>query len=428
MIIHQSEEQMGSITSYETRQGRRWRVRYRKPDHSQTDKRGFRTKRDAELFMATVEISKAHGTYLDPSHARVTVGELATGWLANKEHALKPSSYSPIRTAWRVYVEPRWSDKPVGSIRPSEVENWIRELGQGKAVTNRIRQYTGPRSPSVVLRAVGILAGILDVAVRDGRIPSNPARGSNNLPRKTSQKPRRYLTNEEVFRFAQHAPDSTRAALILTLSYTGIRWGEAVALRVEDVDLERRRILVRRTATEVDGYIQVGPPKSWESRSVPFPAFLAPILEGQFDGKPDDELVFRARHGGFLTRPDTSHSRQSWWLTALREAELERLTPHDLKHTAASLAVSAGANVKALQRMLGHKSASMTLDTYADLFEDDLSNVAERLNDRALADGVVTQVVCPYVVVKRRGRGQGHRGCRRGAWRRGRRCGVGPGR
>ena len=194
--------------------------------------------------MASVEISKAQGSYLDPSQARTTVGELAIGWLANKEHALKPSSYSPIRTAWRVYAEPRWSATPVGSIRPSEVENWIRELGQGKAVTHRIRQYTGPRSPSVVLRAVGILAGILDIAVRDGRIPANPARGSTNLPRKTSQKPRRYLTNEEVFRFAQHAPDSTRGALILTLSYTGIRWGEAVALRVEDIDLERRRIMV----------------------------------------------------------------------------------------------------------------------------------------------------------------------------------------
>jgi integrase len=62
------------------------------------------------------------------------------------------------------------------------------------------------------------------------------------------------------------------------------------------------------------------------------------------------------------------------------------LTPHALKHTAASLAVSAGANVKALQRMLGHKSAAMTLDTYADLFEDDLNAVAERLNERAIAD------------------------------------------
>lgn len=62
------------------------------------------------------------------------------------------------------------------------------------------------------------------------------------------------------------------------------------------------------------------------------------------------------------------------------------MTPHGLKHTAASLAVSAGANVKALQRMLGHKSAAMTLDTYADLFEDDLASVADRVNERVLGE------------------------------------------
>lgn len=67
----------------------------------------------------------------------------------------------------------------------------------------------------------------------------------------------------------------------------------------------------------------------------------------------------------------------------LRTAEIERLTPHDLRHTAASLAVSAGANVKVLQGILGHKSAAMTLDTYADLFDDDLDNVASLLNTRA---------------------------------------------
>lgn len=218
-------------------------------------------------------------------------------------------------------------------------------------------------------------------------------RGATNLPRKASRKARRYLSDEEVFRFAVHAPDATRTALILPLAYTGIRWGEAVALRVEDVDLTGRRIGIHQTATEVDGYIQVGPPKSWESRPVPFPTFLVPALERQVEGKPGDELVFRARQGGYLARPDTSRSRQSWWLTALREANLDRLIPHDLKHTAASLEVSAGANVKAPQRMPGHQSASMTLDTYADLFEDDLGNAAERLNERVVADSGVTQIV-----------------------------------
>jgi integrase len=70
------------------------------------------------------------------------------------------------------------------------------------------------------------------------------------------------------------------------------------------------------------------------------------------------------------------------------DAEFPRVTPHDLRHTAASLAVSAGANVKAVQRMLGHASAAMTLDVYADLFDDDLDAVARALNDHATASVV----------------------------------------
>jgi integrase len=381
---------MGSVKAYETTAGRRYRVRYRKPDHSQTDKRGFRTKKEAELFLASVELSKAHGSYLDPAEARVTVGELGAEWLANKEQALKPSSYSPLAIAWRVYVAPRWAGTPIGSIRPSTVEQWVRELGQGKAPVVRVRVENDgkPRSPSVVIRAVGILAGVLDVAVRDGRLARNPARGLSNLPRKVTKKQRRYLTDEEVFRFAEAVNDPMRSALILTLAYTGIRWGEAVGLRCADIDLDRHRIRVRETATEVEGWIHVGPPKSWEARSVPFPEFLEGPLSQLREDKPLDALVFAGPLNGYLMRPDTSASRQSWWLTALRDAGIARLTPHDLKHTAASLAVSAGANVKALQRMLGHKSAAMTLDTYADLFDDDLGDVAERLNDRVIAKSV----------------------------------------
>ena len=69
-----------------------------------------------------------------------------------------------------------------------------------------------------------------------------------------------------------------------------------------------------------------------------------------------------------------------WFAKAVAEAKVPRLTPHDLRHTAASLAVSAGANVKAVQRMLGHASAAMTLDLYADLFDDDLEAVAIALD------------------------------------------------
>jgi integrase len=104
------------------------------------------------------------------------------------------------------------------------------------------------------------------------------------------------------------------------------------------------------------------------------------IVQRLCSGKPADDLVFTDLEGKHLRRAKTQQGMNSWFTTALSIADIERLTPHDLRHTAASLAISSGANVKAVQRMLGHKSAAMTLDTYADLFDDDLADVAERMN------------------------------------------------
>jgi hypothetical protein len=160
-------------------------VRYRKPDHSQTDKRGFRTNREAELFLATVESRKAAGTYLDPSTARITVGELA---LANQTH-LKPSSVAAVESAWRLHVLPAWGDVSIGQVRYTAVQSWVSSLVKGSA-TGR------PKSAALVLRAHGALAAILDVAVRDHRIGANPARGVA-LPRKVPRV-HRYLTHEQV--------------------------------------------------------------------------------------------------------------------------------------------------------------------------------------------------------------------------------------
>jgi integrase len=81
-------------------------------------------------------------------------------------------------------------------------------------------------------------------------------------------------------------------------------------------------------------------------------------------------------------------SRYGWFNKAVEASGLPRTTPHDLRHTAASLAVSAGANVKAIQKMLGHASAAMTLDIYADLFDDDLEAVAVALDDARLRESV----------------------------------------
>ena len=80
--------------------------------------------------------------------------------------------------------------------------------------------------------------------------------------------------------------------------------------------------------------------------------------------------------------------RKGWFDPASTEVGLDGLTPHELRHTAASLAVSSGAHVKAVQRMLGHASAAMTLDTYADVFDEDLDVVATALNHDARSSTV----------------------------------------
>jgi Phage integrase family len=94
--------------------------------------------------------------------------------------------------------------------------------------------------------------------------------------------------------------------------------------------------------------------------------------------------------GGYLPRPKSS---AGWFASAVRKAKIQTITPHDLRYTCASLAVSAGVNVLALQRMLGHTSATVTLDTYADLFDDDLDAVAVTLHSRYSRESV--SKMCP---------------------------------
>jgi integrase len=377
----------GSISSYDTAAGKRYRVRYRKPDKSQTDKRGFRTKREAELFLASVTVSKATGDYVDPAAGRATIDHLGPLWL-EKKSTLKPSSYRSLEIAWRVYVQPRWGQYPVASIEAAEVEAWITQLIKGTAPRQRKTGNANtvptakPLGSTSVMRCIGVLAGILDDAVRAGRIRKNTARGAENLPVKHTKKTRRYLTDDEVMRLADAIADPVRSVLILTLAYTGLRWSEAIGLRVRDVNPLRRRLHVRRPIVEIDGVFHEGEPKSWERRTVPYPAFLGVALEQLCSGKSPDGHLFVDEHGQHLRQP---HVEKSWFLTGLRTAGIERITPHDLRHTAASLAISGGANVKVVQKMLGHKSAAMTLDVYADLFPDDLETVAVTLDERATA-------------------------------------------
>ena len=123
----------------------------------------------------------------------------------------------------------------LSDIDLAEVESWIAAM----------RRKSGATS---VIRAYGVLAGILDDAVKARRLRANPARGVENLPRKTAKR-RVYLTADDVGQLADESGE--HRAMVLTLAFTGVRWGEAVALRVRDVEFLRRRLNVHDNAVQL---------------------------------------------------------------------------------------------------------------------------------------------------------------------------------
>ncbi|WP_418003362.1 tyrosine-type recombinase/integrase [Mycobacterium sp. PDNC021] len=375
---------MATISKYETSSGTAlYRVRYRTPDRKQTDKRGFKTKRAAEAFAATVEVEKLTGSYVAPALGKVTIGELGPGWLERLKGVIKPSAFHSVDSAWSVHVEPRWATKAIADIRHTDVQAWITELSTKRKAT-------------VVRTAYSVLSRILDDAVKDRRLAVNPAL-KVKLPAKSKRK-NIYLTAEQLQALAVES--GRYQSLVLLLGTVGPRWGEAAALRVGDIDFLKRRVTLHENAVTVGGSVHVGTLKSGKERTVTLPAFVVAELAKTCKGKVHGELIWPARAGGHLGPPSSHDSWLSGAVDRCQAAAAEartkeskggkkepttpvfpRVTAHALRHTAASLAISAGANVKVVQRMLGHSSAAMTLDIYADLFDDDLTAVADKLDE-----------------------------------------------
>jgi integrase len=342
-----------------------YRVRWRTPDGKSRSKT-LKRRVDADRFLTSVEHSKDVGTYLEPSRSKVTAGAWTRQWLAGQTH-LKPSTRARYGSIVDAHILPRWDGTPISHVTHADVQTWISGIDLAPASVRYIHR---------------VFSLIMELAVRDKRIPSNPATGVR-LPQ-AANPDKRFLTPEQVHHLADAAAQypipevgEQYRVLILVLAFCGLRWGEMAALRVKRVDLMRRRLTVAESVVQVGSRLVWGTPKSDAARSVPIPRSLVPMLTEVVAGKGADDLVFTTWRGKPLRN---LNFRRDVFDRAAQDANLGKLTPHELRHTAASLAVSAGANVKAVQRMLGHASAAMTLDVYAGLFDDDLDGVADRMD------------------------------------------------
>lgn len=403
--------------------GKRWTARY-VDDKGREVSQGFKNKQDAQTWLDGHTASLVRGDYVSPDRAAIEFGKLADTWVETLTNA--ESTRRSYESILKTHIRPRWGGVKLADIEHGDIATWIAGLK---------KKNGEPLSPSGVRHVHVVMRMVLDLAVRDGRMPRNLCDGVKLPPKRPATQ--RFLSREELARLVSAAdfltyerarkqreswknrttrrsadnaherfqptvieqdddgrniiPDAAASVdglMIQVLGLTGIRWGELAGLKVGCVDLKRRRLDIRLSASEVGGDIVWSDTKNHTARSVAFPRSLVEPLREQIADKPGDGLVFSSRPWGSRSKKhvegEASPVRNSVWSKrvfkhAVDLAQLAPLTPHDLRDTYASLAVGAGANVKAIQRQLGHASAAMTLDVYSGLFDDDLDGVADAL-------------------------------------------------
>lgn len=337
---------------------------------------------EAQEYAAAMEDDIRRGRYRDPRQELRVLDDVAGEWLASKVD-LKPGTAGRYARELRLYILPKWGGMTLRELRPDMLQEWVGQLmggGYPAALPDgRDSKPLSARSIRNIMKVV--LKGIFDYAVSNGWIGENPV-DRVTVPKIVSDDDMVFLSVREVELLADEAEKIGKPVdglLVRWQAYTGCRIGESLALKVGDVDADRRRARIGRTWTD-DGHggSMLGTPKNGKARNIAIPRFLMPQIKAQMDGMGDDDWLFRATRGGNVW---TNTWRTRIWNKAVKAAGMEDagVTIHSLRHTYASFAIAQGADVKTLQMQLGHSSPSITLNTYTALWPERLDDVADAI-------------------------------------------------
>jgi integrase len=298
---------------------------------------------------------------VDISVTSLTVGEYLQAWLDGKR-ALKPKTMALYQDLTRLYLVPNLGQIRLLQLRAQHLDRMYSAIALGR----RGR----PLSPSTIRRVHAVLRSALNSAVKRRLIPYNPANHIELAP-ENPKRPRPW-TAEQCWTFLEHVADDRLANLYHLLLVTGMRRGEAIGLRWEDVDLTGRCLFVVQQITEVHGHSVVGTPKTKRgTRLVPIDDETVAMLRRHQEAQGtervawgpawnDSGLVF-TREDGRPLRPEyaTRHFQ-----ALSHDAGLPVIRLHDLRHSNASLALAAGVEMKVVSERLGHSQISVTADLY----------------------------------------------------------------
>ncbi len=310
------------------------------------------------------------GDFISPAAGSLTVRELADEYREARIGQVAIRTWESDESNLRVHIVPEFGKLPVSAITSMHIERFLARLATTRSVRTAAKIRVTTR-------------GMFAYAVRTRRLRHSPAE-SVPLPRPDSRTGK--VVEFEPFPLdlllevveGQRSTAGDYADLTLVLGLTGVRLGELRGLRVRDyASVPYPSFVVKRSlpqSARTGRVIERSTTKGGRVRVVPLSVLVQPVVAAWANGKAPDDLLFPAPEGGFL------HS-QNWRRMVRWDTTGLGRRPHDLRHTAASLWIAAGVDIKTVSAWLGHSTAKLTLDTYGHLMGTDADRAAiERVN------------------------------------------------
>jgi integrase len=348
----------GSISR---RKDGRWEAKYTAHTADGPKRRALygKTRKEAADKLTQVLANRAIGYTLDTEN--ITVGGYLDRWLNDSDRgSVRTSTYERHEQVVRLHLKPALGRVKLSKLTPAHVQGLYRDK-----LDSRL-------SPATVQQIHAVLHKALAQALRWGMIPRNPA-DAVKAPRPAPEE-MRPLSPDEALKLVEAVHGDKLEALYILAVQTGMRQGELLALKWEDVDLNRGVIHVRRTLVRSRGRLALGEPKTKKSRrpvnltNVAVEALKTHLgqqledIQRLGDLYRDDGLVFTSGVGTLI---NPSNLRRRSFKPLLQRARLPQIRFHDLRHTCATLLLSRNANPKLVQELLGHATVAITLDTYS---------------------------------------------------------------
>ena len=343
----------------------KWLIQYRYTDwqgkRRKSTKRGFATKREAEEWLRNFLITqKADFDMKFENFWKMYYADMETRL---REHTMRTKKYIV-----ELKILPYFGNKRVNDITATDIRQWQNEL------------IKIGYSPTYLKTINNQLSAIFNYAVRYYDLKSNPCAKAGSMGKSKAEE-MDFWTGEEFRRFIDSVMNKRLSYMaFMTLYWTGMRLGELLALNPKDVDLEKRTISITKSYQRLGKKDVITPPKTPKSkRVITIPEFLAAdikdYMDSLYDLQENDRLF-----------PITKYYLEHEMQRGIKESGVKRIRVHDLRHSHASMLIELGFSPLEIANRLGHEKVETTLNTYAHLYPNKQTKLAERLDSEYRED------------------------------------------